>query len=261
VLIALVALVLLSLAMLEVLGVQNSVWTSSIRRFIQERFTIDTFLAIDATVARIFESGSLALLLFAGLLALWEVSGAVRAMSGVLNAIYSADEHRSIWVRFGTSFWLAACVIVAALGALLAVALMPRVPEIPYVAGRLAGFAVAVVLLSAAIWLLLRFAPSRSRPAGWISAGSTLIVVGWIGASLLFGYYVRDVADYTSATGNLTAVLTLSGYLYVSSIVFLTGTQIDELLRVQRERGLRGIDVLLQLPGRGPGDSRPDSPG
>lgn len=251
VLIALVALVLLALAMLDVLGVQESVWTSTLRPFFQERFTIDTFLAIDATVNRIFTSGSIVLLGFAGLLALWEVSGAVRAVSGALNAIYASEERRSIWVRYGTSIWLAACVIVAVLGSLLAVVLVPRAPGMPQVPGRVLGWSAAILLLSEAVWLLLRFAPCRRRSAGWTSVGSVLIVVGWIGASVLFGYYVREVADYRSATGNLAAVLTLSAYLYTSSIVFLTGTQIDELLRVQRERGRRGLDMLLHLPGRG----------
>lgn len=250
VLIALVALVLLALAMLDILGLQQSVWTSTLRPVFQERFTIEAFLAIDATVERVFTSGSIVLLVFAGLLALWEVSGAVRAISGALNAIYGSEERRSLVVRFGTSLLLAASVIVAALGSLLAVVLVPRAPGMPDAPGRIIGWTVAIVLLSTAVWLLLRFAPCRPRSAGWTSAGSLLIVVGWIGASVLFGYYVRNVADYRSATGNLAAVLTLSAYLYTSSLVFLTGTQIDEVLRVQRERGLRGVDMLLQLPGR-----------
>jgi hypothetical protein len=41
--------------------------------------------------------------------------------------------------------------------------------------------------------------------------------------------------------------LTLTAYLYTSSIVLLTGAQIDELLRRQAERGRTGLDALTTL--------------
>jgi membrane protein len=176
------------------------------------------------------------LLVFASLLALWEVSGAVRAIMGALNEIYESDETRSLVRRFATSFALSTALIVCIGGAVSAVTLLPRLDEIPNGLALGIGWIAAIALLGAAVWLLLRYAPCATRSAGWTSLGSAFVIVAWIGASLLFGFYVRSVASYTSAIGNLVAFLTLTAYLYTSSIIFLTGAQIDELLRRRAQR-------------------------
>lgn len=246
VLIAAVALVLLGLALLDVLGLQ-SVWETSVRPFFESRFTFRTFSAVDSTVLRIFATSSVPLLVFAALLAVWEVSGAVRAVMGALNNIYECDESRSLWRRFGRSLLLAVVIIVCVGGALFSATLMPRVPGPPNALGLVFGWVLAVALLSTAVWTILRLAPVETRSAGWTSVGSILIVVAWIVASIGFRYYVENVADYKTALGNLAAFLTLTAYLYTSSIIFLTGAQVDELLRHQSQQGRAGLDALTHL--------------
>jgi membrane protein len=207
-----------------------------VQPFFESRLLSETSRAVDKTVEKIFESGGLALLVFASLLALWEVSGAVRAIMGALNEIYESDETRSLVRRFATSFALSTALIVCIGGAVSAVTLLPRLDEIPNGLALGIGWIAAIALLGAAVWLLLRYAPCATRSAGWTSLGSAFVIVAWIGASLLFGFYVRSVASYTSAIGNLVAFLTLTAYLYTSSIIFLTGAQIDELLRRRAQR-------------------------
>jgi membrane protein len=235
VLIAAVAVALLGLALLDLLSLEE-VWGSTVQPFFESRLLSETSRAVDKTVEKIFESGGLALLVFASLLALWEVSGAVRAIMGALNEIYESDETRSLVRRFATSFALSTALIVCIGGAVSAVTLLPRLDEIPNGLALGIGWIAAIALLGAAVWLLLRYAPCATRSAGWTSLGSAFVIVAWIGASLLFGFYVRSVASYTSAIGNLVAFLTLTAYLYTSSIIFLTGAQIDELLRRRAQR-------------------------
>lgn len=57
------------------------------------------------------------------------------------------------------------------------------------------------------------------------------MIVAWVVASLIFRWYVSSVADFKSAAGVLIAVLVLTTYLYVSSIIFFVGVELDELLR------------------------------
>ena len=44
-------------------------------------------------------------------------------------------------------------------------------------------------------------------------------------------YWWISVANYKSATGNLTVLLTITLYLFITSSIFLLGAQLDELLR------------------------------
>jgi membrane protein len=254
VLIALVALVLFGLALIDVLGLQE-IYTDNVSPSLESRLLIETFVAIETTVQKIFQTGSLLLLLFALLLAIWEVSGSVRGISGALNDIYGCEETRSIVRRFAISFALAIAVIVSIVGAVFTANLLPRIGGIPTALGQLVGWVTAIVLLGCAVWLLLRYAPVRTRSAGWSSVGTIFIIVSWVVASLLYGLYVQNVANYETATGNLVALLTLTGYLYTSSIIFLTGAQIDELLRKQADRGRTGLVALTSLDDHGRGGS------
>ena len=91
------------------------------------------------------------------------------------------------------------------------------------------GLAGGLMLL--AVGLLMRHAPAKTRPMQWVSFGTLLIIGSWIVMSLAFGGYLRFVASYQSVFGNLATVVVLLGYIYLSSVVFLAGAQLDALVR------------------------------
>ena len=102
-----------------------------------------------------------------------------------------------------------------------------------------------VVLLWAAITLVIRLAPDAAEPAGWVTLGGAGVIVAWIGASLIFAWWVTSVANYKTPFGTAIALLTLVGYLYTSSIVFLVGAQLDQLLIEQSGTGTGPFDGIL----------------
>ncbi|MGI8606555.1 MAG: YihY/virulence factor BrkB family protein [Gaiellaceae bacterium] len=248
-LIALVALVLFGLALLGMLG-RETVWTEQLAPFVQERFTGITYLAIDSTVERIFSQDTLFLFGFALVLAVWEVSGAVRAAMGGLNKIYESEETRPIWLRFALSLGLAASTTVCVVGAGLLVTIGRHTDSVPGPVAVAGSWILAIVLLGSGVWLLFRFAPAEPRSSGWVSAGSLLVIVAWALASIGFRYYATSIASYQSAIGNLAAVLTLTAYLYVSAIIFLTGAELDELARQEADEGEPSPFDLDALPRR-----------
>jgi uncharacterized BrkB/YihY/UPF0761 family membrane protein len=50
--------------------------------------------------------------------------------------------------------------------------------------------------------------------------------------SLIYGLYISS-AHYDSVFGSLAAVMVTMSYIYLSAIVFLTGVQLDSLIRHQ----------------------------
>jgi membrane protein len=105
-------------------------------------------------------------------------------------------------------------------------------------AGWLANAALAVVqwgaalaLLTTAVWVLLRFAPAHPGPHRWVSFGSGLCVIAWVGTSIVFGVYATDIADYGSIFGSLATAFLLMTYLYLSACAFLIGAQVDAIVR------------------------------
>jgi membrane protein len=85
----------------------------------------------------------------------------------------------------------------------------------------------ALVLMLVAAGLIVRYGPSERQPAGWVSVGTVLIVVAWGLTSVVFGIYAAYIANWKSLFGGFTVAIAILLYLYVSSVAFLVGAQLD----------------------------------
>ena len=158
------------------------------------------------------------------------------------------EEVRPSWFRWAVSLGLAVCVVGGIVGAILLVLAVPKasgVWEIPVDLVRWIG---AIAALTLATGLLMRLAPAERRPKRWVSAGAVLVIATWLVTSIGFRWYVSSIANFKTAVGQLTVLIILLVYVYVSSIVFLVGVEVDELLREDARSDERGVlDVLFGL--------------
>ena len=230
-LVALIPLTLLGLGVLGALGLED-VWTDSFAPAIEKRATPEVFRAIDSSVKRILESDETSLIALAGALTLWHLTMAMRVTNVALNKIHGKEERRPLARRLATSVGLAVTTASCLVGSVLVLLVAPRVgsgvAHYLLATGRWVG---AVALLTLAVGLVLRYAPSEHPQPRWASAGSALIVGTWIVASIAFRWYVSSVANFESAVGSLTVFLVLTAYVFTSSAIFLVGAQLDEVLR------------------------------
>jgi uncharacterized BrkB/YihY/UPF0761 family membrane protein len=60
--------------------------------------------------------------------------------------------------------------------------------------------------------------------------------------SVVFYVYLTAIASYESAFGSLAAVIVVMAYLYISTTVFLFGTQLDAIIRAQATGALSGVE-------------------
>jgi YihY family inner membrane protein len=225
-LIALVPLVIFGLALVGALGF-GDVWTDTLGPEVEQRVSPAVYSAIDFSVREILASGAGGLLLFAGVLLLWDVTWGIKAIIVSLNRIREVEERRSALRLVLTAVGLALAVGGCVLASVLLVSVLPR---------ALGGWAVlpawagVVGLLFCAVWLLFRFAPAEGQPPAWASAGAVLVVSGWVLTSLGYGAWI-GISDYESAGRILLAFLLLTTYLLVSSAILLAGFELDELAR------------------------------
>lgn len=246
-LVALVPLTLLGLALLGSLGLED-VWFDTLAPKIEGRVTEPVFGAIDYSVQEILRAETGGLIAFASALLLWDLAWAVGAIMSALNRIHEVPEQRS-WVRLlATRIALAVVIALCLVGAALVLAVAPTLAD--GVLDGLLGIArwvVAVTLIGLAVGLLMRYAPAERPDAKWASAGSLLVVVSWIAASLAFRLYVSSVANFQTAVGSLTVFLVLTAYVFISSAIFIVGAQLDELLRKDTATGESvGVVQLLR---------------
>ena len=242
-----VACVLFGLGVLGAAGKQE-LWKDTIGPAIASKVLTGVFVGIDQIVSKVFASSSTGLLALASALAVWEVSGIIRAAMGALDHIYETKERRPWWIRFPLSFGLSIVFLTAVLGAITLV-------WAGHVSGgwslpvRILRWPAAVALVAFAFEVIVRWAPAEHPPRRWASIGSLLVVVGWIGETLLFAWYVRSVADFSTAVGSLEVFIFLATYFYVAAIVLLVAMELDELVRLDLEAPASRRQLLPYVAG------------
>ena len=231
---ALVPFLLFAFALLGFLSL-GDVWSAHVADHVRPNVSHAMFQVIDTTVTKVLASGQAFWMTAGLLLAVWQISGAVRAVMGALNRIYRVQSERPWWDRMVVSTWLSVAVGAVLL---LAVAVVSGTPLLYGDVGQPMGAALFILRWSAAgalmlfaAGLLLRYGPATRRPMRWVGFGTLVVVGSWILMSIAFGVYLRYIASYQSVFGNLATVVVLMGYIYLSALVFLAGAQIDAIVR------------------------------
>jgi membrane protein len=244
---ALIAAVACTLFALGILGAshQQELWRKTIGPEIEPKVLPHVFDGIDQTVNRVFSSSTAGLVALAAALAIWEVSGIIRAGIGALDEIYETPETRPFWIRFPLSFGLAILFLAAVLAA-VAIVWAGHVSGSWSIPILILRWPAAVALIAFAFELIVRWGPDENRRVRWTSLGSALVVVGWIGETLIFGAYVQSVANFRTPVGSLEVFIFLATYFYIFAIVLLVAMELDELVRADMQRP-QNKQVLLPL--------------
>jgi membrane protein len=243
-LISVIPLALLGLGLLGALGLKDT-WTNSIAPAIKPKVLPAVYDGINASADKIFSSSSAGLIAFAALLSVWDLSLGMSAVMRVLNHVHDVEEDRTTLRRIAVAVGLAVGVGACVIGATLLLIVAPRAGGVMHVLLGVLRWVFAPLVLGLAVGLLVRFAPAQKPQARWASAGSLLVIVTWIVATLLFKLWVTYVANFKTAVGSLTGLLLLTTYFFVSAAIFIVGAELDELLRKEtRGRGVALPDLV-----------------
>ncbi len=193
---------------------------------------------------RASESAKGAGLVLGLVVALYGASNGAGAVITALNIAYQEDEKRSL-LRFYTIalvITLAAVVLaVAALVAITALAflgeLLPQASGLAIFAGKAAAYVVLLLATAGIAATLYRFAPSREEARWtWITPGSLFTAAIWLLLTVLFGFYVTRIADYSATYGSLGTIIGLLTWMYLSAYVFVVGAEINSEIEHQAEK-------------------------
>ena len=220
---AVIPLALFGLGLLGALGAEE-VWTQHLAPDLRAQVSGDVFSAIDSSVRNVFRARQGFWVTIGAVLAVWEVSGAMRAVMTVLDRIYGVRRTRGRIERYRVSLLLSLAVTVLLVLAALAFELAPATGS---ALASIARWPIAAGLLLAALGAVVRWAPAEHRHWRWVTFGTGLVVFAWLAMSVLFGLYLRELADYGSIFGNLATVIVGFEYAYLSAIVFLAGLAVD----------------------------------
>jgi membrane protein len=177
-------------------------------------------------------SGGILTLGFLG--TLWSASAGVGSLMPALNRAYDVAETRPFWKRrlFAVVVTLGAGV-VALLAGLVAVALPATAHWIGGFLGdvlvwlRLPFSGLMMIVVWASLYTLLPNVRPRFQP---ITPGSVTGVLLWVVASWGFSQYVVHFGGYEATYGAVGGVIVLLLWMWVSTMAFLLGAEINKIL-------------------------------
>jgi membrane protein len=181
-------------------------------------------------------------------LALWSGSGGVRSIMDALNRCYHVKEARPWWKRVLVSYALTISMSALAVVALVMVLYGGDIARFvghytglshaTVVAWSIAQWPVALFFVVLAFALLYYWGPDAEQQWQWITPGSLVGVLAWIGSSLLFREYLHFFNRYSKTYGSLGAVIVLLLWLYISGMALLVGGEINS--EIEKAAALRG---------------------
>ncbi len=195
-------------------------------------------LTIIRTQLESIVAGEATSLLTIGILgALWSSSGAMTSIVSALNRAYDIPEMRPWWkVRL-----VAIALTVALVGfVLLSFTLIVAGPNAGHYLADWFGLANAfdttwrvmrwplvLALATMGVAIVFYYAPDADQDWIWITPGSIVTTLLWVGFSMAFRVYVTRVGDYAATYGALAGAAILLLWLYFSGLALLIGGELN----------------------------------
>ncbi|MDB5853087.1 MAG: YihY/virulence factor BrkB family protein [Herminiimonas sp.] len=180
--------------------------------------------------------------------ALWAASSGMRSMMRALNVVYGVMEGRSLWKLYALSLvYTLGLGVMVALVTILVVVSPQAIQALSQQFGMEPTFAVVwtwwlrwpfvVILLTATVALVYGLGPDVQQRFRFVTPGAFLAVVAWIGASLAFNFYIRNIWDVDALYGSVGTVIVLLLYVFISSVIVLFGAEINAVIEEQSVSG------------------------
>ena len=177
------------------------------------------------------------LLTFGAVAALWFASNGIEAMRTALNRAYRQRETRSFFflrlqsllLVIAASVILTAYTFLVVLAPLALAALEAWLPAVEsfLVSIDIARFTVAGSLLIIGLIIIHWLLPAGKRRFRDLLPGIFATLVMWMLAGVVFGAYLATFANYVSTYGGLAGIMTALVFLYICSLGFILGGELN----------------------------------
>lgn len=193
-----------------------------------------------------------ALPVLAFLLAIWAASGVMMSLMEGFQRAYGVSSNRNIFHQRGIAMWLVLSSVLPMIGTTSLLIFGDKIQTMIFtwlgvidadetLRGGFLFLSNALRYLTAflAVWLvtglLYYFGPDAGRNRS-IWPGALVGGLLWLGITALFGWYVRNIANYNVLYGSIGAVIALCVWMWLLSLVTMIGNEFN-VARDQCRRG------------------------
>lgn len=212
----------------------------------------DAASTVERTMTEVLGARRTGLVSIGLLVTLWASSNGMVSLMNTMNVVFDVTERRPLWKRRLLAIVLTLTFAVFIVAALVLMVFGPPIGAM--VAGWLglgdvfkrvwAVVNIPIVIACALIGIQLVYylAPAGARRWRWVTPGATFALLAWLVMSYGLRLYVGRFANYSATYGSIGGVILLMLWLYLSSVVFLVGAEIDVevkavALEAERDQG------------------------
>lgn len=186
-------------------------------------------------------SGSLSWSLIISLLiSLWSANKATSAIFEGMNIAYNETDERGFIKQKAITLGFTLGAIIIGIIAIAVVIAFPAVIDrlgLPDLLRNGLAFLRWIILagiIYVVILLLYRTAPDRTTPKMmWLTPGALFSTILWIGASLLFTFYMNNFGEYDQTYGSIAAVIILLLWFYLTGFIIILGAELNAQIEHQ----------------------------
>jgi membrane protein len=190
-----------------------------------------------STIREIFDNRYTGLLGLSVLLTIWTASSAFKAVIKSVNKAYNFIEDRS-FVKLSIISMIGilalALIIILTLtmlvfGNIIGDYIRNKQPfyEIELILWNIFRYGLVIIIMIAIFIAIYTFAPAKKLIWKKVIPGSIFSTIGWILVSFVFSFYIDNFSNYSRFYGSLGAVFILMTWLFLISIIFILGVEIN----------------------------------
>lgn len=205
----------------------------------------DASKILNAIIDQTIKNRSSALLTFGVVFALWSASTGVSYLIRGVNRAYDQEETRPFWkksllslvITLELSIVIIASMILIVFGGILGSKVFGWLgfsETFTMIWGYL-RFVIAILAIMIVFVSLYYSAPSCRLAFKEVLPGAVIAAISWIVVSMAFSFYADNLGNYAAVYGSLGGVIALLTWIYLSSIIFLLGAEINASLKFSKE--------------------------
>lgn len=213
-------------------------------RWLSKLLPYSAYEITEVIISQAVNGRSETLLSFGMAAGIWAASNGVLALTRGLNKAYGGKETRPFWKTRGIAILF---TLGLALSILLSLILLVFGRAFGECIFSIIGFSylfgpvwdVIRLFITLSIMMLVftfmyRYIPNRRLCFREVFPGSLFSTAGWIIISIAFSFYVNNFSNYSNMYGSIGGIIVLLIWLYISSVIVLTGGELNVVLTFGR---------------------------
>ncbi|WP_294156030.1 YihY/virulence factor BrkB family protein [uncultured Clostridium sp.] len=183
------------------------------------------------------------------LLMIWTSSSAFRAVIKGVNKAYDLKENRSFIKRaiismigiMGLALIIVLALAMLVFGNVIGNNIINRMPfyRIVIFLWNMFRYAFVFIVMIFIFAIIYMFSPTKRLKSKEVIPGAIFSTVGWIAVSFGFSFYINNFGNYSRFYGSLGAVFILMTWLFLISMIFILGVEINCVIGQIKDRNLK----------------------